>query len=108
MPDADGRTTLPIACTLDGESGPVRVARWRALIDAAGLGSQLNGDRLEVRFRAAPGVAAELSELVDAERVCCAFLGWNVEPSDSDLLLTVTGDHDQLALLGCLGGAGPS
>ena len=41
-------------------------------------------------FRAAPGVEAELIQLADFERDCCAFAHWSVRRRGKELVLDVT------------------
>ena len=88
-----------VACTLGPLDGRQRVDDWRRLAAAAGVGRQLAGRTLTLRFRALPGVQQELDRLVDAERDCCAFLGWELTESAAELHVHVTGDPDELKAL---------
>ncbi len=49
-----------------------------------------------LRFRDRPDVGAELKQLVDAERECCAFLGWQLNRTSDGWVVEVTGDDDDL------------
>jgi hypothetical protein len=64
---------LPIACTLTGASLADDGVR--------------RGDRLEVTFR--PEAAADVRELVRAERECCPFLELRVETGERQVGLVV-------------------
>jgi hypothetical protein len=97
--DPNGRSLLPVACTLEVADGAQRLEQWRRLSVTAGLGRELAGGRLTLRFQGLPGVRAELDRLVDAERTCCAFLGWEVVPCEAELHVHVTGKPEELRSL---------
>jgi hypothetical protein len=78
---------MDIACTLSPTALGSRRARWRRLIARSGLGRDETPDGLRLRFRADPGAAAELTALAAAERECCAWAGWSVEPGDGEIAL---------------------
>ncbi len=80
---------LPIACTLSAADGPTRMERWQRLHEEAQLGASRRGSGVEVTYRGGDDVAAELQELVEAERECCAFAAWQVHTRDSQLVLTI-------------------
>ena len=82
---------LPIACNLDAEQGPVRIARWRSVGERAQLGAELQALTLTVTYRAA--AQDELAALVRAERSCCAFLDWSLEQSNGHAVLKVEADE---------------
>ena len=97
---------LPIACNLDAEQGPVRIARWRSVGKRAQLGADLQGRTLAVTYR--ESALEELTALVRAERSCCAFLDWSLEQSAGRAVLTVQADEagePELARLAHLFGA---
>lgn len=52
------------------------------------------GHTLEVRYRAAAGVAGELAELVAAEQQCCSFVTWQVAPEHGQVVLQVVADEN--------------
>ena len=84
---------LPIACTL---TPPELTARRQGL-----LGTLLQRavertelpDGLAWRFEAVPGRVSDIAAVIDAERVCCAFLRFEltVEPAGGAMRLAVTG-----------------
>ena len=80
---------LPIACTLSA-SGMEDRAEWLRRLGAESL---LSGgrrdDRLDLRFRAA--AEDEVRRWVRAESECCAFLGFDLDPADDELRLSVSG-----------------
>ena len=74
----------PIACSLGAGDLAERQRRWHALADNAILDIAPTGYGLRMRFRADPGVGAELRDLSALERDCCAFADWTVH-SDGDV-----------------------
>jgi hypothetical protein len=80
---------LPIACTLN-EAGLAEREAWLRRLGAASLRSgERRDDRLELRFDAA--AEDEVRRWVRAEGECCAFLGFDLDPADDELRLSVTG-----------------
>lgn len=82
---ADG--PAPIACELEGDALRARWERWRALVARSGAGAVDVPGGIQLRFR--PEGAAELDDLVTAERACCAWAEWSIDRGD-DLVLTAT------------------
>jgi hypothetical protein len=97
--DDHERPTLPLACTLGPADGVARLARWRSMGAAHGAGHERGEGYVLLRFRDDVGVADDLAELVDAERSCCPFLGWDLERSATGLAIRITGSADALASL---------
>jgi hypothetical protein len=97
--DPSGRPLLPVACTLGPVDGAQRLEEWRRLSATTGRGQELAGGKLTLRFRDLPGVREELDRLIAAERECCAFLGWEVAPSEGELQVHITGNPDELRTL---------
>jgi hypothetical protein len=84
----------PPACSLSAPAAAERARRWRALLDGALLdGEPIAGGRRLV-FRAEPGLAAELDDLVAAERECCPFLTLTIAPDSDRLVLDVVAPPD--------------
>jgi hypothetical protein len=81
--------SIPIACTLTAPAAAERAQRWRTLLDGNLLDARpiAGGRRLALRY--APDVAAELDELVAAERACCPFVTLTVARFDERLILEV-------------------
>ena len=80
---------MPIACALEGDALGARWQRWRALVGRAGTGALDVPGGIELSFR--PEAAAELHELVEAERACCRWANWSLTTSGDRLQLTATG-----------------
>jgi hypothetical protein len=83
--------TLPIACTLSAADLKDRGAAWNKL-----LGSGLvERDVVPggIRLTPAPGAAAALTELIDLERECCAWIHFEVTDG-SVVTLTAQGDGE--------------
>ncbi len=66
-----------------------RRERWLRLLTASGLARHEIADGLRLRFRADSGVAAELHELVAAERECCAWADWSIDPGAGEVALVI-------------------
>jgi len=52
------------------------------------LSHRVAGRRLCLSFR--PEAAPELRDIVELERACCAFLEFDVEDRDTEIVLTIT------------------
>jgi hypothetical protein len=96
---------LPIACTLGGSEGPERLKRWRAL-SARGVPTVTReADALVVAYPSTPGTREELELLAHAERECCSFAEWDVQPAADHVLLRITAGTEGLAAIAPLFGA---
>jgi hypothetical protein len=98
-PAPDERPLLPIACTLGPQDGAARLEEWRQITASVGLGRTNTPGQLTLRFRDDSGVGDELRRLVDAERACCAFLGWEVTHVDTEWRVEITGTDEELQAL---------
>jgi hypothetical protein len=94
------RTELPLACTLGSDDGPARLLCWRALHESAAPVTRLLDSKLEVRYRAAPGVQEVLQDLAAAERACCSFVAWVVSNNHGQPVLRVIPPADSPGSLG--------
>jgi hypothetical protein len=56
-----------------------RLWRWQVLVRVALASAQRRGPLLELRYRALPGVSAELAVLVAEEARHCSLLTWTLE-----------------------------
>jgi hypothetical protein len=97
--DPGDRELLPVACTLGAEDGTQRVQDWRTVVQGLGAGSRREPGHITLHFRDAPDVEGELTRLVDAERGCCAFLGWDLARTDDGWAVRISGTDDELAAL---------
>jgi hypothetical protein len=97
MVDADGRLSLPIACTLGPTDGEQRMQEWRQLLATSRVGRERGDGYLAVRFRAGGDVGRRLERLVEAERECCSFVEWSITNHDDDVVLTISGDDEALS-----------
>jgi hypothetical protein len=86
VPDATA-----IACSLGQRDLAERQRRWHALTDNAILDIAPTGYGLRMRFRADPGVGAELRDLAALERACCAFADWSVHADGDVQVMDVRG-----------------
>jgi hypothetical protein len=84
--------TAEIACTL-----PVAEARGRltALEDLVGQGrtsTRREGDRLRITVERAgdPDLETNVSAWAEAEKRCCAFLGFAIDSDDASVTLDIT------------------
>ena len=90
---------MDIACSLSPTALASRGERWRRLIARSGLGRDETPDGLRLRLRADPGAAAELTALAAAERKCCPWAEWAVEPGDGEIALVVRSSGAGVAAL---------
>jgi hypothetical protein len=83
--------TPPIACTLSAADLEDREGAWKKLM-GSGL---VDRDRVPggIRLSAAPGAASALIDLIDLERVCCAWIHFKVSDG-SVVTLTAEGDGE--------------
>ena len=98
-PNSSERRLVPIACSLGPSDGAARLAKWRRIAAASGLGQTTEPGRVTIRFRDDAGVANELHRLVAAERDCCAFLGWALVNIDGECRVEVSGSDEELQTL---------
>lgn len=84
----------PVACTLNHRDLSQRAERWQTLAKKAGQQVSRTNRGLRLTFSAGPGVAAELDELAELERDCCAFATWSVTSADDRLVLDVSADGE--------------
>jgi len=86
--------TPPIACTLTASDLKDREAAWRKLMGSGLVERDLVPGG--IRLRAAPGAVIALSELIDLERECCAWI--NFEVGDGSVV-TLTAEGEGEAVL---------
>lgn len=90
----DDRRSEVVACALGAGDLARRAARWEALAGRSLVRAARTERGVRLVFRADPGVADELQDLVALERDCCAFATWSVHEHRAELTLDVTGDGD--------------
>ncbi len=86
FPDA-----APLACSLGQDDLADRQRRWHALADRAIIDVAWTDRGMRLRFRAEPGVEAELHDLAALERDCCAFADWAVVTDGEAFAIDVRG-----------------
>lgn len=79
----EGCAPLDGRCPQDVAASPAstrsRLWRWQVLVRIALASAQRRGPLLELRYRALPGVSAELAVLVAEEARHCPLLTWTLE-----------------------------
>lgn len=90
----DTQAQAPVACTLSQQDLSQRTERWHALARSAGQQVSRTDRGLRLTFNAGPGVAAELDELAELERDCCAFASWSVTSVGDRLVLDVSAEGE--------------
>ena len=91
---------LPVACTLtDPEVARRRAELSGVLSEARTVESVPSGYRW--RFASTTGIVARLAAVIEAERLCCRFLRFDLraDPDLSDVTLEVTGPEGTAAFL---------
>ena len=86
-------TQLPIACSLDSRALAVRHSDLRASVLAEATATERLPDGYRWRFATGENLVARIGAVVDAERLCCRFLRFQVqtEPDGAAVTLDVTG-----------------
>jgi hypothetical protein len=93
-------TSAPVlACSLTGTAAAERAQRWRSLLDGDLLDTRPIAGGRRLAFRAGPGVAAELDELLAAERECCPFLTLTVARNGERVVLDVVAPPEAAAIV---------
>jgi hypothetical protein len=87
--------SAPIACSLAQADLANRQDRWLQLWQRAGVDAVTTSNGLLLLFRAAPGIEAELRQLAELERDCCAFADWSLRARGKDLVLGVTAPTEE-------------
>lgn len=85
---------LPIACTLGAEARRGREAFIARLWLDALIAGERTRDGVRLRLRDDPGVETRARELIAAEQNCCAFLSFELERADHELVLQISGPPD--------------
>ncbi|HEX6074506.1 MAG TPA: hypothetical protein VFZ32_04475 [Micromonosporaceae bacterium] len=91
LPLLNQSAAAPIACSLDVHDQVKRVRDWRILGEAALIGYTAEPGRLTVNYAVSESQARILRELVDGERVCCAFARFDLSIRDGQASLVVHG-----------------
>jgi hypothetical protein len=87
---ADAGVMAAPASALDREALAARLGEWSALRRRAFV-TQTRGSSVVISsWRQAGGVRDELVRLVDAERVCCPFLSFEITEDDTTITLRTT------------------
>lgn len=90
MPEPE---SAPIACTLDLQAMAPRLAEIRQLTREHLRLHRLDGRTLRLNYDVA--AAARVARIVELERVCCAFLDFELEVSHSGVELTITAPEQE-------------
>jgi hypothetical protein len=98
------RTTIPIACTLDGNVMPDRLREWQALLAHVATRTATPDGGMRLEFDA-DAESAELMRLVAAEQQCCAFFAFAITVDNRGLALEVRAPDDALEIVTAVFGA---
>ena len=99
------RETIPVACTLEAEAVPDRVADWQRLL-AGAIGREAIEGGVRVRFGTAdPELAGALATLAAAEQSCCSFFRFALLiEGDGTIALDVTAPDEGASVVAALFG----
>jgi hypothetical protein len=75
----------PIACTLDSEGFRRRMQEFRGVFERAYLSGERFPGGGRFRFRALPGLEADLRSLAEREQACCRFFRFEIFARDDEL-----------------------
>jgi|SRR5512132_1811532 hypothetical protein len=95
----DSTSAPVVACSLTAPAAAERAQRWRSLLDGDLLDTRSIAGGRRLAFRAGPGVAAEVDELVAAERECCSFLTLTVARDGERVMLDVVAPQEAAAIV---------
>jgi hypothetical protein len=90
---------LPLACSLDAGALAERRGRWEAVSSRALADRSRVDGGVRLRYRAEPGIADELRELVRLEGECCAFLSFSLHEEGGFVVLDVGGPPEAASLV---------
>ncbi len=98
-----GRSTAPIACTLDGSQMPDRMVEWQAALSTVSTRSAIPGG---VRLTFSTDVhLAEVARLAAAEQDCCRFFSFAITVDERGTALEVRAPDDARPLVEAVFGA---
>src|SRR5262245_6405588 len=83
------RVSQVFACTLDASGRAQRGDEWRALGRDALIDVHEEGGVVTSSWRRDTEIERRLEELVDAERICCSFLDFDLDRQEDTLVLRV-------------------
>jgi hypothetical protein len=85
---AETPSAQPLACCLGAEAYQNRIA-WIESLTRRALRSHLRDD-LVLSLAYAPEAAAEVRKMVEQERICCAFLTFDLKEESDCIRVTIT------------------
>ena len=84
---------MPIACTLDLQAMGPRLAEIQRLTREHLRSHRIDGWTLRLTY--ATAAAIEVARIVELERMCCAFLDFDIKASADEVELSITApEHD--------------
>jgi hypothetical protein len=86
----DPATTAAPTCSLNREALASRLEDWAALRSRALMSQSREGGAVTSTWSRADGVRAELARLVDAERICCPLLNFEITEEHAIIVLRTT------------------
>lgn len=95
---------VPVACTLESDEQPGRLAAWTELLAAVEHRESIDGG-LRLIFPADPELAGRLADLTAREQGCCAFFAFTLHLTQSGIQLEVTAPADAASVVVDLFGA---
>jgi len=81
--------SLDLSCGLTEAERTERRVEWRAIDDTALVDRVESGGTVTSTYLSSPATRAELTRLVQAERVCCGTAGWALRDDGDRLRVTV-------------------
>ena len=84
-----------VTCSLNRDELADRRTRWDRLAERAFVERETTTRGQQLAFRNEPGVEAELRELAELERECCAFADWTVGEAGGRVVLEISSSSDE-------------
>jgi hypothetical protein len=104
MLSASPATTPPIACTLEADAMPERIAAWQSLLGNVRARTKTPDGNLRVEFEDRVDLA-ELATLVGAEQRCCRFFDFTLTIDRRGTGLEIVAPDDAADLVSAMFGA---
>ena len=96
--------SLDLSCGLTDAERAGRRVEWRAIDDSALIDRSESGGTVTSTYLSSPATRAELTRLVQAERVCCGTASWTLRDDEGDRLhVTVQAESASCCDDGCCG-----
>ena len=85
----------PIVCTLTEGARGDRWVRWRDALRREATHVAKTPDGVSIALKGSDWGLTEISNLVEAERSCCAWMDFGLKRDEASVTLTISADSDE-------------